>query len=154
MFGFNKDKRSKKELNFEYEKLELDQRQAEYRKRIVEECYEFKATKLAERKEFLERTYRDKEGAEHDYHSGLEKKKTELARLDALIKAKQEYLNEIKDNHERLLNYKDKEILRLNDLVNKMVDLPGLLKEKALFSTDQNPKLVTICSKCKNMIAV
>lgn len=59
----------------------------------------------------------DRQGYEHEYHQGIENKKSELARLDAEI----EFKNRLTRHYETLLEEKDKTILILKDIIAKLL---------------------------------
>ena len=51
----------------------------------------------------------------------LVKKRTELARLDGEIASKQYFLSELTKNHTDILKSKEEEIVRLTELVEKLL---------------------------------
>jgi hypothetical protein len=97
--------RSKEEvdasLNVYYE-TELEKRKQELETKILSYMLEYRI-----------QCAKDKEAHEHEFHYGLEQKKSELARLDAEI----DFKNRLTRHYETLLAEKDKTISILKEII-------------------------------------
>ena len=119
-------------------KLELDKREAkisidkeiEENRRAAKEAklqadivIQAETTRVGEFLINLEKTCAKETGEfEHTFHSTKEKQLSELARLDALIEAKKEYLKTEEERFKLVLKNKDEEIARLNSYVDKLIE--------------------------------
>jgi len=110
------------ELDYRLKKQEMDADLLKYEKTIQDKMHDLKiqcATETANH--------------EHEYHSGLQNKYTELAKLDSLISARTETAKNDKIVYERLLKVKDDEISHLTNIINNLIEKVGITEGDQTF---------------------
>jgi hypothetical protein len=105
------------ELELEFKKQELDAKLLLYEKTIQDQMHKL-AEKCAE----------DTANYEHDYHSGIQKKMSKLAELDAQILARTETAANDKVTYERIIKIKDDTITSLNTSIENLVETIGRMQ--------------------------
>lgn len=95
-------------------KLEIDQELANYRKNTYQEIHDLRV-----------QCANDTKNLEHKYHSNQEELGVAIAKLEAKKESLEEINKAGKVNYEKMLDDKDKEIDRLNEIINKLIDKSG-----------------------------
>jgi len=110
------------ELEYRFKKQEMDASLLAYEKTIQDKMHDLDV-----------RCANDTADHEHEYHEGLQIKYTELAKIESLIKAREETAKNDKIVYERLLKVKDDEISHLNTIINNLIEKVGTIEGKQTF---------------------
>lgn len=122
-----------KEIDVDMEKTKIIEELQFYRKEkkleIDQELLDYRIEKQKEMHSIAIACAEDSQKYEHDYHSAMETKKTELAKLDADIEARERYIDnqdtsiaERLDSLQEQLKSKVDEIDRLETIIHKLIE--------------------------------
>lgn len=119
--------------NYKFKLKELDLQYKVHKQKLDTDLLNYERNILARMSDLEKRCAIDTASYEHDFHFAKEEKKSELAKLDALILARTETSNNDKVVYERIIDMKDKEIITLNETINKLIQ--ALEKKQEVINT-------------------